>query len=206
MVNSILFTFNLLAFDNDKNSTILNSGHVRVYRYDEDGKIWKLLGQELNGREAEVQAGYSVSISQNCTNVAFGSEVTYSDNGTVDVFNFNEVDGEWLQVGQSIVGQTSGDRAGFSISLSGEGSRIVVGAPHYQRRQGYVKVYDFNGTAWEQLGESLTEDDADLTGYSTSISRDGRRVMFGSPDDFSFDEDVSPHTGTVRVFELRDLK
>jgi len=197
------------AFANDKSYAIQDSGHVRIYRYNEIEKSWKLLGQELNGREAGVRAGYSVSISQNCTRVAFGSEVTFgsdNDDGVVDVFNYDEAEEEWLQLGQSIQGQTSGERAGFSISLSREGSRIAVGAPYYERRQGYVKVYDFNGTAWEQLGESLTQDDADLTGFSTSMSRDGRRVIFGSPDDFSFDSDVSPHTGTVRVFELRDLK
>lgn len=186
-----------------------NSGHVRVYEYDAIGQIWRRLGQELNGRDAQVRAGYSVSLSQNCTHVAFGSEVdggNQDKNGMVDVYRYDEEEGEWFRVGDSIVGKFAEERAGFSISLSLEGTRIGIGSPYYQRNQGYVKVYDFmDESGWEQLGETLTQDEVDLSGYSVSMSRDGRRITVGSPDDFSYDEDASPHTGRARVFELRDL-
>ena len=49
-----------------------NSGHVRVYQYNTDSNEWKQIGQDIDG-EAEVQSGYSVSLSSDGKTVAIGS-------------------------------------------------------------------------------------------------------------------------------------
>jgi WD40 repeat protein len=184
-----------------------DAGQVYVYQLDPESRLWEPMGQALGGQRMLDRAGYSVSLSHSCTHVAVSSQVdsdAVPGNGTVDVFRFDDATALWEPVGQSLVGAVMEDRAGFDIALSLEGSRIAIGAPYHDRSQGYVIVYDFNGTDWEALGEPLRQDDVNLSGYSISMSRDGRRIAIGSPDDFSIDS-LSLGSGEARVFELRDL-
>jgi hypothetical protein len=184
-----------------------DEGQVSVYQLDPGNGLWEPMGQALGGQRKLDRAGYSVSLSHSCTHVAVSSQVYFNavpGNGTVQVFHFDSSTELWEPDGQSLVGAGMDDRAGFDISLSLEGSRIAIGAPYHDRSRGYVIVYDFNGTDWEVLGEPLRQDDVSLSGYSISLSRDGRRIAIGSPDDFSYDS-LSSSTGEARVFELRDL-
>ncbi|MCF6303095.1 MAG: hypothetical protein L3J13_07845, partial [Devosiaceae bacterium] len=43
------------------------------------------------------------------------------------VFEYSE--GSWLQMGQDIIGESVGDNSGWSISLSFDGTVVVIGAP-----------------------------------------------------------------------------
>lgn len=196
---------------NSENSNLVfpdeDAGQVYVYQLDPGNGLWEPMGQALGGKRRLDRAGYSVSLSHSCSHVAVSSQVdsdAVPGNGTVAVYLFDSSTELWKPVGQNIVGAVMDDRAGFDISLSLEGSRIAIGAPYHDRKQGYVIVYDFNGIDWEALGEPLRQDDVDLSGYSISMSRDGRRIAIGSPDDFSIDS-VSISSGEARVFELRDL-
>jgi hypothetical protein len=184
-----------------------DAGQVYIYQLDTENGQWEQMGQALGGQQRRDKAGYSVSLSHSCTHVAVSSQVdsaAFAGNGTVEVFRFDNSTELWEQVGSSLVGAVMNDRAGFDIALSLEGSRIAIGAPYHDRSQGYVIVYDFNGSDWQALGEPLRQDDVNLSGYSISMSRDGRRIAIGSPDDFSFDS-LSGSSGEARVFELQDL-
>jgi hypothetical protein len=49
---------------------------------------------------------------------------------------------EWEQHGDDIEAEYVGDETGFSISLSGDGTRVAVGAPNQGGSEGYVRVYE----------------------------------------------------------------
>lgn len=60
-----------------------------------------------------------------------------------------------IQVGSNINGEASGDQLGDAISLSSDGSRIAIGAPlngGSGDKAGHVRVYDWIGGVWEQVG------------------------------------------------------
>jgi len=49
--------------------------------------------------------------------------------------------------------------SGFSVSLSSDGTRVAIGAPLNDgngSNAGHVRVYEYNGTAWAQLGTTST--------------------------------------------------
>lgn len=81
-----------------------------------------------------------------------------------------------------------GDRFGYSVALSEDGARAVIGAPHHDASgladSGEVCVFERTGTAWAGttcLSELVTADVADRFGFSVSITGDGRTFVAGSP-------------------------
>jgi WD40 repeat protein len=58
---------------------------------------------------------------------------------------------------------------------------------------GHVRVYEYNGTAWTQLGDDIDGAAAnDRSGTSVSLSSDGTRVAIGAP---------VIDSGQVRIYE-----
>ena len=84
------------------------------------------------------------------------------------VYDFNG--DAWDQVGSDIDGEASFDISGWSVSLSTDGTHLAAGAPGNDDNDlsaGHVRVYDFNGTAWSQVGTDIDgEGLSDLSGWS----------------------------------------
>mgnify|MGYP001185775631 CR=1 FL=1 len=81
----------------------------------------------------------------------------------------------WTQVGQDIDGEAPGDLSGYSVSSSANGTRLAIGAQCISsgNRAGQVRVYDWDGAQWIQLGQDINGEAAgDESGYSVSISAD----------------------------------
>merc|ERR1711935_701148 len=74
-------------------------------------------------------------------------------------------------MGQNLFGTS---RFGYTLSLSGDGSRMIVGALF----GGYARVYEYDGSSWGQLGSDLTNSDSDNGNFGgvTVMSNDGLRV------------------------------
>jgi hypothetical protein len=87
------------------------------------------------------------------------------------------------QIGADINGSTNGEFFGQSISLSSDGTRIVIGAPYNSangQSSGAVKIYDYNGSEWIQAGNDINGIDINNgLGFSTAISADGNRIATG---------------------------
>ena len=93
--------------------------------------------------------------------------------------------GNWNQLGSDIDGDATGDQAGYSVSLSNDGTIVAIGANLNDGNgsaSGHVKVYEWNGTDWFQIGSDIDGDDAnDELGHSVSLSGDGTIVAIGAP-------------------------
>jgi hypothetical protein len=87
----------------------------------------------------------------------------------------------WNQIGQDIDGEAANDESGHSVSLSNDGNTVAIGAQHNGGEAGHVRVYNYNGSAWNQVGGDIDGEEAgDHSGYSVSLSSDGNIVAIGA--------------------------
>ena len=187
------------ARTNDGNGAA--AGHVRLY--DWNGSAWVQLGADIDGEAAGDYSGYAVSLSADGSRVAIGAgnndgNGTYA--GHVRLYDWNG--SAWGQVGADIDGEAAGDYSGFPVSLSADGSRVAIGA-HLNSGNGnvagHVRLYDWNGSAWVQLGADIDGEAAgDLSGWSVSLSADGSRVVIGA----SLNAGNGVDAGHVRVYAV----
>ncbi len=187
------------AENNDGNGE--NSGHVRIYEY--NGTVWTQLGLDIDGEAAGDKVGddTSVSLSSDGNRMAIGSRLNNGIGayaGHVRIFEFNGT--SWVQLGSDIDGKTAGDQSGTSVSLSSDGNRVAIGAPLNASNgsaSGHVRIYEFNGTSWTQLGGDINgEASDDQSGFSVSLSSDGNLIAIGA----QFNDGNGSNAGHVRIY------
>ena len=85
-----------------------------------------------------------------------------------------------VQLGSDIDGE-AGDELGRSVSLSADGTIVAIGAIMTGGGAGHVRVYQYSGGSWTQLGSDIDGEAAgDYSGYSVSLSSDGTTVAIGA--------------------------
>lgn len=174
-------------------------GKVRVYLYDVDN--WKQLGLDIVGGHDDY-SGQSVSLSADGYTLIVGSPLSRENgiqSGRVTAYNYNGTD--WDQLGDSIYGEQSFGRFGYSTASSSDGKTIIIGGPfsdHNGPNTGSVKAFHFNGTDWNQLGHRLDGDINDIYfGHSVSISDDGNTIAIGAPESLNQNK-----RGSVEVYHF----
>ncbi len=176
-----------------------SAGHVRVYSW--NGSGWTQLGADMNGEASNDNSGFSVALSADGNRVAIGSVgnagggIPGQSTGHVRVYNWSGTN--WIQLGADIDGEATFDQSGASVSLSTDGSRVAIGAIN-NGGKGHVRVYNWSGTNWIQLGADIDGEAAgDQSGRSVSLSANGSRVAIGANNnDGSFN-----NAGHVRVYD-----
>ena len=179
----------------------VDSGQVRVFSW--NGTSWLQRGVNLNGEAAGDEFGANLKISLDGSKLIVGArknDGNGTDSGHVRVFNWNGT--AWVQVGLDIEGSNAGDLFGNSVAISNSGTRIVVGAPSADApnsNSGHVKIFNYNGSTWEQLGSDISESQADANfGNSVSINGSGDAVFIGGP---GFDSVSNNNVGVARYFK-----
>ncbi|MCP4047945.1 MAG: hypothetical protein GY732_18375 [Gammaproteobacteria bacterium] len=203
---------------NDDNGT--NSGHVRVYHW--SGTAWEQLGADIDGEAAYDQFGTSVSLSSDGDRLAVGashngSNVTYSSHVSVNQDSSSHVSANqyhagstrvyhwsgtaWEQIGADLDGEAAEDFSGVSVSLSSDGDRLAIGAVQNDdngAESGHVRIYQWSGIAWEQLGSDIAGEAAgDYSGEEVSLSSDGNRLAIGA----ATNNGNGTHSGHARVYQ-----
>ena len=173
------------------------AGHVRVF--EESGGSWGILGSDLDGEAMNDQSGFSVAISGDGTRVAIGAPFNAgggSASGHVRVYEYGG--SSWSQVGSDIDGAAVGDLAGWSVSLSDDGTRVAIGATGGSSSIGVARVYAESGGTWSQVGSDIVgENTFDEFGRSISLSSDGTRIAIGAP----YNAGTATDAGHVRVYD-----
>jgi hypothetical protein len=177
-----------------------NAGHVRVF--EESGGTWTQVGTDIDGEAAGDHFGWSVALSSDGSRLAAGgyyNDANGSNAGHVRVYE--ESGGAWTQLGDDIDGEASGDRFGWSVALSSDGTRLAVGAIYNDgggSNSGHVRVFDLVGSTWTQVGSDIDGEAAnDEFGRSVALSSDGTRLAVGGRGNDGGGTD----SGHVRVFE-----
>ena len=110
--------------------------------------------------------------------------------------------GNWAQIGSDIDGEAVDDEFGWSVSLSSDGSVLVVGAVFNNGNgyhSGHVRVYENQSGSWVQVGSDIDGEAAgDATGNSVSLSSGGNVLAIGAHHNDGNGSDA----GHVRVFQL----
>jgi hypothetical protein len=191
------------------NGAVSDAGHVRVFQYSSGS--WTQLGPDIDGEAADDQSGRSVSLSSDGTIVAIGAigndgaAGAVSNAGHVRVYEWSG--SAWVQMGGDIDGEAANDESGWSVSLSSDGTEVAIGA--YKNdgaagavsNAGHVRVYEWDGSAWQQKGSDIDGEAAnDASGRSVSLSADGTEVAIGANRNDGAAGAVSD-AGHVRVYE-----
>ncbi len=105
------------------------------------------------------------------------------------------------QIGNDLIGENPEDEFGFRIELSGDGNRLIIGAPANNGNgnfSGEVQVYERNGNNWDQLGQDINGTAGSELGYNVAISSDGNIIAAGTP----IDDTGGSQAGIVRIYQL----
>ena len=186
---------------NDGNGT--DAGHVRIYK--NISGTWTQQGSDIDGENEGQESGWSVALSSDGSIVAIGADCNgFNDSNSGYVRVYKNTSGTWTQIGSDINGEKSYDLSGYSVSLSGDGSIVAIGAPYNRGNgpnAGHVRVYKNISGTWTQQGSDIDgEGDGPNgnSGWSVSLSSDGSIVAIGAPRNTS---DSGPNAGHVRVYK-----
>jgi hypothetical protein len=163
-----------------------DAGLVQVYVW--NGTHWVQRGSNILASD-----GFGSSLSMSNGSIAVGSLNTEA----VRVYDFNDA---WVPRGAVLTGDVPGDLFGYSVALSD--NVLAVGAPYGAgngQYSGYVRVYDYKGTAWVQRAVDRVGGAGYMLGWSVALS-DGA-LAIGSPaaDSSAGRVEVFKHNGTVWV-------
>ena len=136
--------------------------------------------------------------------------------GQVKVFQWDDGNNVWKQIGQDVVGETIDKWFGYIVDLSDTGNILAVAAPGSAINGAYsgtVRVYKFSDSMWTQLGEGIhgeAENDVvapyvgapgnPLVPYGgVDLSADVKKLAIGAPGHDT--TGTNTNEGRTRVFE-----
>ena len=226
--NGTIVAIGAVSNDGTSGTSGDNRGHVRVYQIDllNTALGWQQLGGDIDGESTGDVAGGSVSLSSDGLIVAIGAITNDGTSGTSgdnrghvrvykrDTSNTTVIPVGWVKLGQDIDGEKSGDMSGLSVSLSGNGSTVAIGANANDGtsgtsgdNRGHVRIYriDLSNTelGWQQLGGDIDGEKAgDLSGWSVSLSSNGSIVAISANDNDGTTTNTTDGRGHVRIYQL----
>ena len=176
----------------ESESTTVTNGAVGVFRGTVSG-TFHLTGTIKYGSGSGAQLGSSVAINDDGSIFAAQAQGA----GYVSVYEWDGSD--YLLMGSNITGFATATQyydGRQSISLSGDGSRIAIGASRDGSDAGLVKIYDWDGANWNQFGDTIIGGLGTLMGSSVSLTPDGKNLVCGARGG----------NGLVKVYDLDPLR
>ena len=169
------------SYGND--DAAVNAGHVRVFRW--NGTSWSQLGSDIDGVAVKDFLGISISLSDDGTIIAIGagwSDITSNGKGHACIYQWDGT--TWNQLGSNLLGEGADNKDyGYSVSLSSNGTIVAVGDRTYNGNEGEVRILQWDGTSWNQLGSSLfggtIGSPTGLFGASVSLTDDATMLAIG---------------------------
>jgi flagellin-like hook-associated protein FlgL len=179
----------------------LNSGSAGSTQvYDWNGSTWTRRGSVIYGEANGDFSGRSVSISDDGNIIAIGAANTESTGGQGQVRIFAWDGSAWIQRGNDIDGEASGDSSGFVVDISRNGNIVAIAAPNNDGNgagSGQIRVFEWNGSAWVQLGSDI-DGEASLDSLrAVSLNSEGTVFVGGTP----LNDGNGANSGHARVFQ-----
>eukprot|EP01039_Chlorochromonas_danica_P007533 gene7532-8331_t len=151
---------------------------------------WNQLGNDIVGTVANERCGRSSAMNGNGSILAVGSTLYGVSStlvtGRARVFFFDNYRGEWVQMGDDLVGEQDKENYGYSVSLNEEGNILAVGSYLYSlsaatsSHVGRALVFSYNGSHWLPLGNQIVgEQSGEQCGASVSLSANGTVLSVG---------------------------
>ncbi|MCK5774855.1 MAG: T9SS type A sorting domain-containing protein [Bacteroidales bacterium] len=186
------------AFGHDGNNN--DDGLVRVY--ENLNGTWTQIGDDIDGEAGGDYSGIAVDLSADGSVVAIGADENNGANGIAGhVRVYENIAGTWTQIGDDIDGEAQGDKFGWKLNLSSNGSVIAIGAPKNDENgysSGHVRIYENQSGTWVQIGNDIDGEAADdRFGSAIGLSSDGQIVAIGGPRN----DGNGNEAGHVRIYE-----
>lgn len=163
------------------------------------------VGETIFGDDGEDLFGIRTDVSYDGSLTVVGAPSSDLRSGYAKVFKLvGDYPFEVEQVGSTLHGEGTQDKFGSSVAMDRNGRIIAVGAPRAEvgsDTKGHARVFMFNGTDWEQLGNTIIGDEEweSFGGSSLDLSDDGLTVAVGAHT--HDDGGSSTMIGSVRVFK-----
>lgn len=162
-------------------------GQVKVFEW--SGSGWVQRGGTIAGISEFDELGFSVDLSNDGNVLAAGAPSSGRvaiELGEVRVYQWTGED--WTQMGDNIYKYeflSSANNNGYSVSLSGDGTKLVFGAPF---SKGFIKnvpgkyfIFKWDGSQWSQVLNTQGATDMERFGWAVAISNDGGKSAVSSP-------------------------
>lgn len=160
---------------------------------------WFIKGSETEGALANHRYGYNVAMSGDGRTFIASSNFTQyngTNTGHADIKRY--IGGNWVALGSRITGLNN-EYLGDDVSINQDGSIIAVSSKNGASGRGVIRVYQYVGNNWVQLGASITGITiGDYSGDALSLSDDGYTIAIGER---SVGLGGNTLVGRVRVFK-----
>lgn len=161
-------------------------GRIRVYN-NLNGN-WTQIGNPIVGNDFDY-FGTGISLSSDGNILAVGTGKFNPTDGAFNQFGyvkiFQNLNNNWVQIGNTITDEDDNTYFGSNISLSANGNTIVISAPYYSgsaSRIGKVAVFQNINNNWVQIGDTIYgSNQGDGFGMNVSLSSDGTILAVGAP-------------------------
>lgn len=196
----------------NKSDLFIEYGAAYVYQLNDTNewvKVWTLFppddlwNPDWNGPYTHY--GASVAVSGRSFVVGSPGYYTRDENdGAAWVYRWNPAIEWWERT--KLIADDGGAGDWFGNSVSMDGDRVVVGAPHFGitgDKRGGAYIFDWDGSAWVQTAKLNASDGANYDRFGFSVAVKGNRIVVGSRDDDNDENDISG-AGSAYIFQLND--
>lgn len=140
--------------------------------------------------------GYGISACTDASGnlVAIGS---YGNSDKVYIYRYN---GTWISDRTIITPTNNSGWFGYSISMTYDGKRILIGSALNDSARGCATIYDYDGTSWVYNKKFVASDATinALFGRSVSMTADGLTIIIGAP---RIEDDRFTVSGKAYIYE-----
>eukprot|EP00978_Attheya_sp_CCMP212_P034553 scaffold145238_cov50-Attheya_sp.AAC.1 len=147
--------------------------------------------------------GKLVKMNADGTVMAVSSETLNGQKGRVEVFHSLEVGGllEW-NLNVTFDGEESWDRLGYSLAIDSTGTRIAFGIPYKNEDAGAVRVFEYDGSEWAQVGADISGKSLGaLFGWSLDMSADGKTIVAGATGSYTDGGSATDARGSILIYK-----
>jgi PGF-CTERM protein len=156
-----------------------------AYVFEKDGGSWsrKTMLAADDGESAD-SFGRAITVSNDGATAVVGASGDEEYRGAAYVFGASG--GSWSQQAKLVAEDSAGDFVGSSLSVSNDGSTVVVGAPQDDdpngQQAGSAYVFERSSGSWSQGAKLAAEDGGreDQFGGAVSLSGDGTTALVGA--------------------------
>jgi len=156
--------------------------HGAVWIFVRSGDVWTQQGDKLVGSKGlgpTILQGYGVALSGDGNTAVIGGYGDNRNDGAAWVFARS---GEtWSQSGEKLTVPRTGAQAGYSVAISADGGRLLLGGPGHEDGMGAAWEFGLKNGAWTDVGELMGRGATGKAqqGYAVAMSADGHTALVG---------------------------
>jgi hypothetical protein len=169
-----------------------DTGLVDVLDWNSSSNKWDLIGtlfaEDATSANSTGLFGFDTAFSTDGNWLAVSApdfaHDTLLEQGVVRVFDFNDTDSTWNQVGQDLLGDEASQKFGFAMDMSSDGNTLVIGSPNRYfpdgNATGAVEVFTLLDGAWTSQNKFLGENVGDRLGWAVAVTGNGNQFVASS--------------------------